>query len=122
MLNLQTDEDLLLRGIDWQGMEIFYQNLNIETYWMPMQDFDHDDQRERLPDAVSVLAGLHASGHIVYLHCTAGVGRSPLVAMAYLYWGLNMGREEAIGYVKQRRFCLPCEDLLEANPSEKPVC
>jgi hypothetical protein len=118
VLNLQSDEDLLFRGIDWQGMEIFYRNLGIETYRVPMQDFDHDDQQQRLPDVVSVLAGLLAADHIVYLHCNAGVGRSPLVAMAYLSWYLNMSREEAIRHVKERRLCWPFEDLLEVSRGE----
>lgn len=121
VLSLQTDDDLLFRGIDWEGMGIFYRNLGIETCRIPMQDFDHEDQRKRLPDAVSVLAGLLSSGHIVYLHCTAGVGRSPVVAMAYLYWCLNMRCEDAIKHVRDRRLCWPFADLLEVSRSEKPI-
>jgi hypothetical protein len=33
--------------------------------------------------------------------------------MAYLYWRRNIGREDAINFVKMRRPCFPYEDLLD---------
>jgi len=115
VLNLQTDEDLRERGIDWPAMEESYKRLGIKVHRVPMRDFDPEHQRQRLPEAVKVLAGLLASGHIAYLYCNAGAGRSPLVAMAYLYWCRKMGREQAIKHVQQRRYCSPYEDLLELS-------
>jgi len=70
------------------------------------------------PAAGKYLAGLLASGHIVYLHCNAGTGRSPLVAMAYLHWCRKMGRKQAIKHVRDRRYCASYEDLLKV--SRKP--
>ena len=99
--------------IDWPALEAVYQSLGIEVRRVPMRDFDHDDQAEKLAEAVEVLAALLDAGHTVYLHCNAGMGRSPLTAMAYLYWHRNISREDAIGYVKMRRPCFPYEDLLE---------
>lgn len=40
--------------------------------------------------AVSALEGARASGAKVYVHCTAGLGRSPAVAIASLYWFTSM--------------------------------
>ena len=114
VLNLQSDEDFEEREIDWPALEAVYQNLSIEVRRVPMRDFDHDDQAEKLAEAVEVLAALLDAGHTVYLHCNAGMGRSPLTAMAYLYWHRNISREDAISYVKMRRPCFPYEDLLEA--------
>jgi protein-tyrosine phosphatase len=112
VLSLQTDEDLRERGIDWLEMEEFYKRLAIEAHRVPLRDFDREHQRQHLPEAVKVLAGLLASGHITYLHCNAGTGRSPLVAMAYLHWCLKMDREQAIRHVRERRYSAPYEDLL----------
>ena len=115
VLNLQTDEDLRERSIDWPEMEASYRRLGIEVHRVPLRDFDHEHQRQHLPEAVEVLAGLLVSGHVTYLHCNAGTGRSPLVAMAYLYWCRKMGREKAIKHVQERRYCSPYEDLLEVS-------
>lgn len=118
VLNLQTDEDFRLRGIDWPKMEKSYIELGIEVTRVPMLDFDREDQREHLSEAVQVVAGWLASGRVVYLHCNAGTGRSPLVAMAYLHWYRKMSFEEAIRHVRERRYCVSYEDLL--NGSRKP--
>ena len=113
LLNLQTDEDLEERGLNWSGLEASYRNFDIMAQRVPMRDFDYDDQRRVLPEAVKALAKLLASGHTVYLHCNAGLGRSPLVAMAYLYWCRKLNLEEAIEHVQERRSCSPMTELLE---------
>jgi protein-tyrosine phosphatase len=117
VLNLQTDEDLRQRGIDWAAMEALYKKLGMEVHRVPMRDFDYDDQKERLPQAVHTLSKLLASNHIIYLHCNAGVGRSPLVAMAYLHWCRDMSLEQAVKQVKDCRDCAPYEELLLAHPN-----
>ena len=116
VLNLQTDHDIRERGMDWKMLETHYRELDIEIHRVPMRDFDYDDQEEKLPEAVSVLSKLLTSGHVVYLHCNAGTGRSPLVAMAYLHWCRKMTLEEAVSYVKERRPSFPNEELLLTRP------
>jgi hypothetical protein len=113
VLNLQSDEDLRERGLGWSSLERIYRDLGIEARRVPMRDFDYDDQRRALPQAVRVLVKLLACDHITYLHCNAGMGRSPLVAMAYLYWCRGISLWEAIRYVEIRRPCSPYDDLLE---------
>jgi atypical dual specificity phosphatase len=120
VLNLQTDHDIRERGIDWKMLETHYRMLDIEVHRVPMRDFDYDNQKVNLPDAVRVLSKLLASGHVVYLHCNAGTGRSPLVAMAYLHWCRKMSLEEAVSYVKERRASLPNEELLLTRPNADP--
>ncbi len=115
VLNLQTDEDLCERGIDWSAMGDSYRKLGIKVHRVPLRDFDIEHQRQHLPEAVKVLAELLASGNVTYLHCNAGTGRSPLVAMAYLHWARKMGRKQAIRHVRERRYCAAYEDLLKVS-------
>lgn len=113
VLNLQTDDDLRVRGQDWSVLEAYYADRDIRAQRIPMRDFDYDDQSRVLPEAVKALARLLASGDTVYLHCNAGLGRSPVVAMAYLYWCRNLNLEEAIKHIQERRSCSPMTELLE---------
>ncbi|CAK9219231.1 unnamed protein product [Sphagnum troendelagicum] len=61
------------------------------------------DLRKNLPRAVGVLDYLIKDDRKVYLHCTAGVGRSPSVAVAYYYWIKGMTLNAAYAFVKSRR-------------------
>jgi protein-tyrosine phosphatase len=115
VLNLQTDEDLEGRGLEWLALEASYNNFDIIPQRIQMRDFDYEDQRKTLPDAVKALARLLSAGQIVYLHCNAGQGRSPLVAMAYLYWCRGLSSKDAVKHVKERRACSPTTELLEVT-------
>lgn len=113
VLNLQSDEDLGERRLNWSTLETLYTKAGIDVRRVAMRDFDYVDQRRMLPEAVKTLAELLNGGHVVYLHCNAGAGRSPLVAMALLYWCGDKSLEEAVRYVKERRDCAPTTELLE---------
>lgn len=55
------------------------------------RDFDPDSLRKGLPKAVSLLQWAVSDGKgRVYVHCTAGLGRAPAVAIAYIFWFCNM--------------------------------
>jgi protein-tyrosine phosphatase len=54
-------------------------------------DFDPDSLRKQLPKAVSALEWAISQGKgRVYIHCTAGLGRAPAVAISYMFWFENM--------------------------------
>lgn len=74
-------------------------------FWMPeltihfylihwqAKDFDPDSLRNELPRAVSSLEWAISEGKgKAYVHCTAGLGRAPAVAIAYMFWfcGMNV--------------------------------
>ena len=61
-----------------------------------MRDFDPADQRRALPAAVRALHGLLRQGHRVYVHCTAGINRAPLVVLTYLTLVEGIELEEAM--------------------------
>jgi protein-tyrosine phosphatase len=112
VLNLQTDEDMVWYDTDWEKLEAHYRKTEIEIIRFPIRDFDPDDLREQLPQCVRALEKLFAAGHTVYLHCTAGVNRSPTVAIAYIHWCRGWNLEKAAAYVKQRRTCSPEVDAI----------
>jgi Dual specificity phosphatase, catalytic domain len=110
VLNLQTDEDCAFLNIDWPKLQTYYRKLGIEVRRVPVRDFDPGDLATKLPQCVLTLQELLDGGHTVYLHCTAGIGRSPTVAIAYLHWQCGMCLDEAYRHVRVRRTCSPTLD------------
>ena len=46
------------------------------------------------------------------MHCTAGLGRSPAVAIAALYWFTDMDLDTAYSYLTTIRPCGPNKDAI----------
>ncbi len=107
VLNVQTDEDIRCQEIDWPAIVACYQQHGIELHRVPIRDFDPVDLCEKLPECVYTLNDLLGSGQRVYLHCTAGVGRSPSIAVAYLHWCKDWSLEDAASFVKKQRYSVP---------------
>lgn len=107
VLNLQTRDDLEHLHVDWQRLLAAYRRVGVEVRRVPVRDFDEDDLRARLPDCVRTLDSLLQDGHLIYVHCTAGTGRSPAVVIAWLHWIAGHELDEAEQYVKARRPCSP---------------
>ena len=84
VLSLQTDEDLAALGLSWNRLEEWYRAAAIAAHRLPIDDWSAQAMIARLDQAVQALDRLLAAGHTVYLHCTAGVNRSPSVALGYL--------------------------------------
>ena len=45
--------------------------------------------------------------HMVYVHCTAGMNRSPSTVVAYLHWVRGMDLDEAMEFVMEKHYCEP---------------
>lgn len=84
LLSLQSDECLAKLGIDYPAYVRHGHALGLAMARVPLRDFDVDDQRRGLPDAVRALHQFLQQGGRVYVHCTAGLNRAPLVVSAYL--------------------------------------
>lgn len=118
VLNLQTDDDMRSLNLAWEPLEAHYKASGMELWRVPVNE-EPIEIREKLPECVRRLDRLLASGHTVYVHCTAGVCRSPTVAIAYLHWCYSWNLVVAETYVKQRRQCSPNLDAIrQANSQE----
>lgn len=113
VLCLQSDEDLASRGIQWSVLWQFYLRLGIEVTRVPITDFDKDDLLHNLDAAVAALADGLSAGGKVYVHCSAGLNRSPTVIIAYLVRHRGMSLEDALEWVTSRHRCVPYPDVLE---------
>ncbi len=116
VINLQTDDDFEWYQVDWPKIQQYYKKQNIEIIRKPVQDFQLEDLRDKLPECASLVDEFARNGYIIYLHCTAGINRSPTVAIGYLYSYLGYDMEAAISVVKTSRICDP---YLEALYSAK---
>lgn len=101
VLNVQTDADLARRDLDPAALGRTLRQAGLALARVPIVDFDADDLATRLPEATARLEGLLAHGHRVYVHCTAGMGRSPAVVVAHLV-GRGATLEEADRLVRER--------------------
>lgn len=112
VINLQTDDDFHWYQVDWPRIFDYYQKCNIDIIRKPVEDFQLEDLRDKLPDCAKAVDELAREGHIIYLHCTAGINRSPTVAIGYLYSCLGYDMETAIRTVKDSRVCDPYLEAL----------
>lgn len=114
VVSLQTDDDLATLGIQIQKLLKAYQETRIELRRIPIPDFDKNSLAANLPLCVAELQeALQPEWTRVYLHCTAGINRSPTIAAAYLIRSRDMSAAEAYDYITARRHCSPYLDVLE---------
>ncbi|KAK7350827.1 hypothetical protein VNO77_09814 [Canavalia gladiata] len=129
ILNLQQDKDVEYWGIDLQSIIRRCHELEINHTRRPAKDFDPDSLRSELPKAVSSLEWAISEGKgRVYVHCTAGLGRAPAVAIAYLFWFCDMNLNTAYDMLTSKRPCGPNKrairgatyDLAKNDPWKEP--
>lgn len=121
VLSLQSDDDLRAVAQAADALWMAGMQRGIAMVRVPILDFVREDLLTHLEDAVDTLADLMNTGNTVYLHCTAGLNRSPTVAIAYLARHQNLGLDAASKQVRTRHRCMPYEDVvarwLDTNPA-----
>jgi protein-tyrosine phosphatase len=103
LLSVQTDLCRAAFGIDLAAHTRHATRRGVHLVNAPMRDFDPQDQRRRLPDAVRCLHRLLSRGESVYVYCTAGVNRSPLTVLGYLTFIEGMPPDEASALIQAAR-------------------
>ena len=112
VINLQSDRDIRNLRVDWPSLERHYTGRDMVVYRHPILDFDPADLTRGIREAVARVGELEAVGHRIYLHCTAGVGRAPAVAIGHLAWNLGWDLDSAYEFVRTRRTCDPYFDAI----------
>jgi predicted protein tyrosine phosphatase len=100
ILSVQTDECRARFDIVYAQHRQHSERIGLIMVNAPMRDFDPADQRRCLPRAVVALTRLVAAGHRVYVHCTAGINRSPLTVLAYLCFVETLTTEAAMALIR----------------------
>ena len=110
VLSLQTDEDRGEGGIGAEKTAVQTAGLIFSN--IPIKDYNRADLRTCLPAGVAELERLLQQGQTVYVHCTAGVSRSPTVVLAYFQWCLGVEFLQALIYLHACRDCMPDTEVI----------
>lgn len=103
LLSLQSEACRAAFSIDDEAHRAHGEDLGLTMVNTPMLDFDPPDQRRNMPAAVRALTALLAADRKVYVHCTAGCNRSPLVVLGYLAFVETMPPAEAMVFIRRAR-------------------
>lgn len=127
---LQQNSDLEYFGVDIDAIREYANSCNdIQHLRAEIRDFDSFDLRKRLPAVISKLyKAINSNGGVTYIHCTAGLGRAPAVALAYMFWVQGYKLNEANTLLLSKRSCFPKLDAIKSATadiltglSKKPV-
>lgn len=113
LVSLQSDADLAERGLDWAALAADYAAAGIDATRVPVTDFDRRDLLRNLDRAVRAVDDYAAAGHKVYVHCNAGLNRSPCTVTGHLVSGRGMALEDAVLWIEARHRCVLYYDVLE---------
>lgn len=103
VLSLQHDDCLAYWGINYKVMCRAGTSLGLVMQRRPIRDFDMADVRRCLPGAILMLANMLVQGHRIYVHCTAGMGRAPVVVLGYLTLVAGYSLDEATRFLLEGR-------------------
>lgn len=84
VINLQSDEDLKVRNIDWADLAASYLKHDIVVDRFPINDFDEFDLGSKVAAPIKRLNELLKVKHKVYVHCNSGICRAPATVLGYL--------------------------------------
>ncbi|KAH9326190.1 hypothetical protein KI387_006368, partial [Taxus chinensis] len=106
---LQQDPDLEYFGVDIGAIQRHVEDYDgFQHIRAEIRDFDAFDLRMRLPTVVGTLLKAVKNGcGKTYVHCTAGLGRAPSVALAYMFWVRGYKLEHANKLLQSVRPCFP---------------
>ncbi|XP_048490859.1 phosphoglucan phosphatase DSP4, amyloplastic isoform X3 [Beta vulgaris subsp. vulgaris] len=117
---LQQDPDLQYFGVDINAIQKYAEKyIDIEHIRAEIRDFDAFDLRTRLPAVVSKLyKAVNRNAGVAYIHCTAGMGRAPAVALAYMYWIQGYRLNDAHRLLLGKRSCFPKLDAIKSATAD----
>jgi len=114
---LQEDKDMEYFSLDIKPIEARSKEVGISHVRIPIKDFDPQSLRRHLPGAVERLAAELAQRpgrELAYIHCTAGLGRAPGLALAYMFMVEGRCLDEAYAELFALRRCHPQLGMIRA--------
>ncbi|KAL8428231.1 hypothetical protein Efla_005333 [Eimeria flavescens] len=97
IFNLQTADDLRANFPDPlastrspEAVSQLYESSGLRYVWMPTEDMSDAGRKLAVAQCALLLDALLQNGHIVYVHCNAGVGRSVAAVSAYLCFSVGL--------------------------------
>lgn len=113
---LQEDKDMAHFDLDLSPILQRAAEVGIAHVQNPIRDFDPLSLRRNLPEAVKRLAAEMAArpSELAYIHCTAGLGRAPGVALSYMFMVKGMCLDEAYSQLFAVRRCHPQLGMIRA--------
>ncbi|KAK4835883.1 hypothetical protein QYF36_015736 [Acer negundo] len=117
---LQQDSDLEYFGVDIRAIQQYAGTYDdIQHLRAEIRDFDSYDLRMRLPAVISKFyKAINRNGGITYVHCTAGLGRAPAVALSYMFWVQGYKLSEANSLLLSKRSCCPKLDAIKSATAD----
>jgi hypothetical protein len=113
---LQQDSDMAHFNLDIEPIRRRSEEVGIAHVREPIPDFDPLSLRRHLPAAVKrLVAELDARpAELAYIHCTAGLGRAPGLALAYMFMIEGSCLDEAYERLFAVRRCHPQLGMIRA--------
>ncbi|XP_047970259.1 phosphoglucan phosphatase DSP4, amyloplastic [Salvia hispanica] len=117
---LQENSDLEYFGVDITAIREYANSFDdIQHVRAKIRDFDAFDLRFRLPAVVSKLhKAVTRNGGVAYIHCTAGLGRAPATAVAYMYWIQGYTLKGAHELLLSKRSCFPKLEAIKSATAD----
>ncbi|XP_076957310.1 phosphoglucan phosphatase DSP4, amyloplastic-like [Bidens hawaiensis] len=117
---LQQDSDLEYFSVDIGAIREYASTFDdIQHIRAEIRDFDGADLRLRLPAVVSKLhKAVNRNGGITYIHCTAGLGRAPATALAYMFWVQGYKLNNALSLLLRNRKCFPNVEAIKSATAD----
>nr|XP_043616630.1 phosphoglucan phosphatase DSP4, amyloplastic-like [Erigeron canadensis] len=117
---LQQNSDLEYFSVDISAIREYASTFDdIEHLRAEIRDFDAFDLRLRLPYVISKLhKAVKRNGGITYIHCTAGLGRAPATALAYMFWVQGYKLKDAVTLLLSKRPCFPKVDAIKSATAD----
>lgn len=113
IVTLQTEDEARNGGVHPVIVFRITTMLGMVLHRVPIVDFDPSSLRSGARAAVTTVAELRARERKVYLHCHAGVNRSPTIAALYLVQVKGLDPAAACADVRERRSCgMPEEEVI----------
>jgi protein-tyrosine phosphatase len=96
----------VVRVLEDQNTSATLYSLGIKTHYIKLYDDDDQPIGDYFDSSISFIDDAIRMGKTVYVHCYAGVSRSPTIVAAYLIKMHNMTTVDALKYIAERRPCI----------------